>query len=406
MHNDPAARNDAPHGSSAPPPSSFGSYPVYALRFWHGMTASTWFGLLMRNRLKLSPKRLPRALEITLYAAINSALAALQQLIYGRAIAATSIDQPPIFIIGHWRSGTTFLHELLALDQRFTAPTTYECFAPNHFLLSSALLTKLKFLLPATRPMDAMTTGWEHPQEDEFGLLNMGAGSFYETFAFPNDRPVRATFIDLAELPETRRAVWIDGFVRFLKQTTLRSQREEVRRHGVGARARRLVLKSPTHTARIEMLSKLFPGARFVHMVRDPYELLPSTERLWTSMCRVQSCQLPDWSAAGDRPSLQDFVFDTLDRLYRDYHRQRANLPSGSFCEVRYEDLARDPMAQVRRIYDELGLDGFAEVEPELARHLCTLGDYRASREASNPDQKLAVARRWHAYFSDFGYQP
>jgi hypothetical protein len=93
-----------------------------------------------------------------------------------------------IFIIGHWRTGTTLLHELLTLDEGFTAPSTIECFAPALCLALGWLLRRLKFFLPANRPMDNMLLGWDQPQEDEFALMNLGLGSPYEAMIFPNHR--------------------------------------------------------------------------------------------------------------------------------------------------------------------------------------------------------------------------
>src|SRR4029077_5609932 len=82
-----------------------------------------------------------------------------------------------IFIIGHWRTGTTLLYELLTLDQRFIAPTPMECFAPAVCLGFGRVLRWLSFMLPANRPMDNMPVGWDRPQEDEFALMNLGLGS-------------------------------------------------------------------------------------------------------------------------------------------------------------------------------------------------------------------------------------
>ena len=82
---------------------------------------------------------------------------------------------PPIFILGHWRTGTTLLHEFMIRDERFGYPTTYECMDPNHFLLTEGLFTRwLNFLVPTHRPMDNMKAGFDRPQEDEFALCMLG----------------------------------------------------------------------------------------------------------------------------------------------------------------------------------------------------------------------------------------
>jgi hypothetical protein len=116
-------------------------YTALAPRFWHGMTFRRWVGLVARNRFNISLTRVPTAVAISAFSLGNSVLSALQGLIYGRRIAETEIKFPPLFIVGHWRSGTTLLHELLIRDERHTYATTCQCFAPEHFLLTEGLIT-------------------------------------------------------------------------------------------------------------------------------------------------------------------------------------------------------------------------------------------------------------------------
>lgn len=111
--------------------------------------------------------------------------------LYGTIPENTQLKQPPVFIIGHWRTGTTLLHELLILDPRHNFPNTYQCLEPNHFLLTEKFFKSyFNFLLPTRRPMDNMEAGWDKPQEDEFALCMMGQPSPYLDVAFPNNPPL------------------------------------------------------------------------------------------------------------------------------------------------------------------------------------------------------------------------
>jgi hypothetical protein len=153
--------------------NKFHSYPFWCPRFWHGMRFRTWIGLLRRNRYRVSLTRWPMALTITLLSLSNSFWYRLHVWCFGRKIAATKLTDDPVFIIGHWRSGTTYLHELFVLDEQFTTPNTFECFMPHHMILSEWFVKRfLKFLIPAQRPMDNVAAGWGRPQEDEFALWN------------------------------------------------------------------------------------------------------------------------------------------------------------------------------------------------------------------------------------------
>jgi hypothetical protein len=144
-------------------------------RFWDGMTAGPWLRLLARNRFDVAPRRMAMCGIITASSLFNSTMAALQSLLLGRKIEGVKIDEHPLFIIGHWRSGTTLLHEYLALDERHTSPDTFQCFVPSHHLLSRWILAPtIGLLMPKQRPIDNMAAGWDRPQEDEFALCNLG----------------------------------------------------------------------------------------------------------------------------------------------------------------------------------------------------------------------------------------
>src|SRR5262249_37471285 len=109
-------------------------HSLFTWRLFHGITAPAWARLLAQHRFAVSPSRLPLVLQMCLSSTVCSALSGIQTLVYSDRIAASTIEVHPIFILGHWRTGTTYLHELIALDDAFCAPTSLECGAPGHFL--------------------------------------------------------------------------------------------------------------------------------------------------------------------------------------------------------------------------------------------------------------------------------
>jgi hypothetical protein len=90
-----------------------------------GMTLGDWWSLLRRHRFGIDPRHWPRALVQTALSASNSVSARFERRTYGHGIDATAL-QAPLFILGHYRSGTTHLHNLMALDPQFAAPTFFE----------------------------------------------------------------------------------------------------------------------------------------------------------------------------------------------------------------------------------------------------------------------------------------
>src|SRR4051812_20008158 len=83
-----------------------------------GIRLGDWLRLLLANGFRVHPTCIPRALSISSYALLNSAAGCLEELRYGNRVRRAQIP-PPLFVLGHWRSGTTLLHDLLAVDDRF-----------------------------------------------------------------------------------------------------------------------------------------------------------------------------------------------------------------------------------------------------------------------------------------------
>ena len=407
----PSSRNPLPDYPSAPYPSApsptepsrsftmaqhatsatktkgeFHRYSQLAPRFWHGMTLSPWLRLLARNRFAISPTRIPLAAAVTFFATMNSGLHAAQELVYRRRAEQVELKHPPVFIIGHWRSGTTLLHELMVLDPRLTYPTTFQCFAPNHFLVSKKVLTPvLKLLLPKHRPMDNMPAGWDRPQEDEFAMMNLGLPSPYLSMAFPNREPAYPEYLDLSDLSEEEERAWKDGMLWFLKRVALRDDHQ-------------VVLKSPPHTARVRTLLEMFPDARFVHLVRDPSSLFPSTVRLWRSLHEVQGLQV------AKNKGLEEQVLSTFERMYKRFEADRELLSPSRLYELRYEDLVRDPVKQLRAIYEQLELGDFETAAPYVEEYLEGSKDYRTNRHELPDETRELIRSRWGKYMERYGY--
>jgi omega-hydroxy-beta-dihydromenaquinone-9 sulfotransferase len=355
-------------------------------RFWDGMCPGTWLRLLARNSFAITPSRIAMAVLVGLIGCINHVLWLVQITLLGRKIERTEIPEDPIFVIGHWRSGTTLLHELLVLDPRHTYPDTYACFAPNHFLVSGWWLKPcVRLLLPSRRPMDNMGAGWDHPQEDEFALCNMGVPSPYLTSVFPNRSPQYPEYLDLGGVAPLALERWKRAFLWFLKCLTLRNPK-------------RIVLKSPPHTCRIGTLLGMFPRAKFVHIVRDPYVIFPSTMHLWKRLYRDQGLQIPTYEG------LEERVFSTFTRMYEAFDADRPRLGPGQFCDVRYEELITDPITQMRRVYEELQLGDFESVRPAFENYFAGKKDYKTNRYEMTPELRAEITRRWGEFFKQYGY--
>ncbi len=355
-------------------------------KLWHGMSFRAWWRLLKANHFDISWSRLPMALAVTLFSLNNSLLGFFQSLLYGRKIAAARVTDGPLFVIGHYRSGTTLLQELLCSDPRHTYPTTYECFAPHHFLLTERWFSWwLNLALPSQRLADRMLQGTDRPQEDEAAMCCLGLPSRYHRFAFPNRDLGNSASPDLDKQPTETVSQWKCAFKLFLQSITLR-------------RPLRIVLKSPQHTCRVKHLAELFPDARFVYIIRDPEIVFPSTVRLWKVIHESQALQVPN------HEGLEELVLKEFNEMHRLVDRDRRRLDPSRFCQVRYEDLVADPMGQLDRIYQQLELGDFQTAKESVQAYLDLTSQYKTNRYNVNDSQRKAIATHWGDFMEQHGY--
>ena len=361
--------------------------PWYTPRFWHGMRFRSWMNVLARNDFDVSFTKLHTASSITCISGLNSLLAGLDRLFYANKVAKVEITQPPVFILGHWRAGTTFLHELLIRDPNHTFPNTYQCFVPHHFVFTESWLAPLtSLLIPRRRPMDNMAAGWKRPQEDEFALCSLGVPTPYLTMLFPKRGPADMQYLDLHDLSDQERAKWRDELHGFFRRVTYRDPR-------------RIIVKSPPHTARVRTLKELYPDAKFVHIVRDPYELFISTLGLWKSLNEVQRMQ-----TLGDQAWLEEFVLSTLERMYAAFESDRELLSENQLVELKYEDLIQNPLDRMEGLYSQLQLGDFSLVKPALEKHLADVKNYRPNQYDLPEEQRRMIRERWADYIDRYGY--
>jgi omega-hydroxy-beta-dihydromenaquinone-9 sulfotransferase len=359
----------------------------YSPTLWQTMKLSAWLKLLRAQHFRLARNKLPAVVATTAMTAGNSVLGVVQSLIFARRIRGARIQPDPIFILGHYRTGTTHLHNLLALDQRLSSPTTFECSAPHHCLLTDRLYPRLfSWLLAPKRVMDDMEMGFDRPQEDELALVALGVPSPYWSIGFPGDQTGRR-FLTLTDVSDEERQDWEKTFLQFLRLISLRHP------------GKPLVLKSPPHTARVAVLRGLFPRARFVHLVREPMSVFASTVRLRREIRAVNA--LAPWSEV----QLEQEILEALPEMYRDFERDRAAIPPGQFHQMRYEDLVRDPLATLEQCYEAIGLEDFARVRPHVERYLADLRKYRTNEYAVSPEGAAAVRASWGPFFRGWGYE-
>lgn len=358
--------------------------------FLSGITLDKWLALLWETGFDVDWLYAHRAAFISAASVFNSLAAGVESFVHGRRIAAVNVEHPPLFILGHWRSGTTHLHNLLSLDtEQFAYPNTYQALNPFTFLTTERINSRLfSWLVPKKRPMDNVELSFRVPQEDEFALSLACLHSLVLATSFPRQERLYSRYLTFQGVPRREIDEWQAAFRWFVQKLTYK--------HG----QKTIVLKSPSHTARVKLLLETFPGARFVHIHRNPLTVFQS------SIHHLESIL---WRTTLQRPPLDEVIEQSILARYREmydaYFSERELIPAGQLHELSFEDLERDAAGEVRKIYERLNLAGFDALAPRLTQYLERLRGYEKNAHPQVEESwREQVASLWRDCFEAWGY--
>jgi hypothetical protein len=351
-----------------------------------GTTIGRWLKVLRDNQFAVDPPYWLRALSITSASIPNTFHAWREERLYGRQIRKATVH-PPIFILGIWRSGTTLLHNLLAVDDRFAYANNYQTCYPLTFLTTEAIQARfVGFFLPPTRPQDNVRMGIDAPQEDEFAFCSMNGLNFWMGWSFPRTGEHYKRFLSFREASPAEVADWKAGLAWLVQKLSFKYGKP-------------LLLKSPGHTARIRLLLELYPEARFIHIRRHPYDVHRSTLHLARKIVPWVALQHPDW------PRIEEETILKYNEVYDAYFADRHLIPPKQLYELAFEDLESDPIGQIRAIYNHLDLPEFGHVEPRLTEYIASLSGYKKNEHAELPlPLRERLAREWRQSFEAWDY--
>jgi omega-hydroxy-beta-dihydromenaquinone-9 sulfotransferase len=353
--------------------------------FFAGITIGDWLALLRENRFAVDPPYWWRAAVISLGSLGNSLARYSEEAAFGRLVAGTEVE-PPVFVLGIWRSGTTHLQNLLAVDDRLATPNWYQVSYPHTFLSTEAVASRLGgFFVPERRLQDDMRHGFGLPAEEEMALCVTTPLSPWLSWVFPRRADYYDRYLTLRGIPDAEVAEWKAALLAFVRKLAWKHRKP-------------LVLKSPPHTARIRLLLDVFPEARFIHIHRNPYAVFQSSRHTTKKLVEYVALQRPALDVEGrtirNYREIYDAFFEEMGLIRRD-----------RFHEVRFEDLERDPIGQMRGIYEALRLPDFGELEPALGRYVGTLSGYRKNTYPEiPPSTRERIAQEWRRCFEAWGY--
>ena len=287
-----------------------------------------------------TPGRLLCGLQLGLGGLALQPFAWLQSLLWSRALSRLELPEDPVIVIGHWRSGTTYLHQLMGADPGAATARNVLTVAPQVALVLKPLIGRvLGRVMTATRPIDAVPWSACDPQEDEIGLARLTVDSHMAGVAFPQDY---LRHFHRCTLSTTRH----------FQQQLLHFTRITWAHDGEGKR--HLLIKNPAHSARVPLLLDLFPRARFVWLKREPVDAVRSLTLVKQKLADLVGLQpAPDQQRQVEETAMAHRL------LLEAFESARPMIPAGQLVEVEFDDLISSPLAAVERIYRELSIEGW-----------------------------------------------
>ena len=342
--------------------------------------------LLQRNSISYHPKYLLRILFLLQSAFWSSLFGYIESKRFRKRIEASDIPQFPIFIIGHWRTGSTLLHQIMNLDPAMLTPTLFQVAEPDCFLTSYKYYKPImKLLLRKNRPMDQVKLGMDEPQEDEYAIYRLTNHSPLERLVFPissryflRDYP---SFVP--DGPEKKR--WETQILNFFRKLNFEKNKT-------------IVSKNPFNSLRIKELKSLFPDARFIHIYRHPYEVVPSTMHLW-NIVQNQNCL----NSKGASPTVDDII-DYLDHFWNVIQQDLSSISIENTYMMKFEDLENEPEKMIRDLYSYFRIPFSDIFKIKLESFLKEIEGYQKNQYQLTHEEKEQISKRLRPHMEYFKY--
>ncbi len=317
--------------------------------------------LLMHNKVEF--RYWHRAIIIGLISGIGIPFRIYENLKYNKKIKSFKITEDPIFILGHWRSGTTYLHNILCQDQNMGYVTTYQSVFPKILMIKAGravFRTFMKIIIPKNRKGDRVKLNADFPQEEEFIFGSKYLLCFYYFWFFPEKIIEFYKNNILFRNVDTKKIItWEQEYKRIIKKALINTS------------GTRFISKNPPNTARVKQLLKLFPNAKFIHIHRNPVTVILSTRNFFKKM--MPYLQLQRIS----EEKIEEHIFEIYQKMMLQFFNDQSIIPQANLLEIKFEDLEKSPLKEIQKVYDHFGIPGFSVAKESFIPYIKSKKGYR-----------------------------
>jgi hypothetical protein len=270
-----------------------------------------------------------------------------QIIFYDRKIMNHQMHEDPIFILGHWRSGTTYLQELLSCNVNHTTTSVYQFLFIDHFLITEKwLVSPFNFvcrILKIPYSFQRVQMDLNMPGEMESAMCS-GLSKYSYTWGHIFPKRYWFWFEKMIELEDMNDINgWLDDYDYLIRKISYSSG------------GKRVVVKSPGDTGRAKYLMKKYPNAKFIFINREPISVYHSTMYFWNIIQKEVSFQHVN------NNQLHQFCINSYVHLLNNYNSFREEIPSNQLFELNFQDLISDPIFVLKSLYSHLDMGEFPE---------------------------------------------
>ncbi len=320
---------------------------------------------------------------------ILSTCVPFQERKYKKLLADKPMENDPLFILGHWRSGTTFVHNIFAQDKHFGYTTTYQTVFPHYVMaLQGFFKPTMGWLMPDKRPTDNMELAPDLPQEEEFAINNSCPFNYYNFWFFPEKMNEYCDrYLTFKAITPKEEQAFKDNFEKLVKISLWNTNGTQY------------LSKNPPHTGRLKTMSELFPNAKYIFLMRNPYTVFESTRNFYTNTIKpLELHSIP-------LEQMEQNILRNYMELYRAYKEQKKYVPEGNIYEVRFEDIEQDALGITEKIYHDLNIPGWEEARPDIEKYIGGKKGYKKNKYNYDPRTVELVNQHWGEVLDEWGYE-
>ena len=312
----------------------------------------------------------------------------LELVLHRKKIDTYNIKKDPVFILGYYRSGTTYLQQIFMQDDRLGYTSFYQTIFPELMLTfeksMTPVLEKITKIFRIQNHFHRIPFSWFFPGEEDVAMMSfMNANSAQWGVLFPGKAIETFTKYTLFEkISNEEQLKWKNNYLYLIKKISIANKYKP------------LVLKSPLNTARIKQLLSLFPNARFVYISRNPVHVYASTKRLWEMVIKKYILGNPS------EINIQQIVIETYSRLMDHYMKDKALIPREQLVEIAYEDFIKHPIHTTKQVYHQLNLGSFEYCKEAMEKHVQKQKNYKTIRHVLEQDELNKVQYQLAPYIN------